>query len=175
MRHKLLLAAAVFLAGSLSARADTSLFSVYAIQAGYNPSGLQTFTVTFAVPSMPVPESYDQYAFTLNNVAVTINGVTAVESILFTDFYASVNSGGPEPFNIFPCAAFSGTTAQPIFLPISGCGGRGSSIGNVETIANLTITNVPSSPTLAPEPSSFVLLATGLLGFAGSTLKRRFA
>ena len=53
---------------------------------------------------------------------------------------------------------FTGSDTMPVF--------------NTGTYTNLTITDIPSS--ITPEPSSFALLGTGMLGVAG-VMRKRFA
>ena len=140
---------------------------------------------SFELPSQPTPdrsgEDFENIPFfIINNVAVTVDGVATNEGILFSDNLdqhiafadswlvgsdAQVEPGLGVSAAFFEEAQniFSGSTANPTFTP-----------GTAEWIllepgkedeppATLDIQTVAQTP----EPSSFVLLGSGLLGFAG--------
>lgn len=142
-----------------------------------------TGNLSFTLPSDPTPSSFSTFGFLLDNVQVT-SGTTTTSEVV--GFGGGPGCGGPGFFvvaqsvNFINCNSvgfnlplylflpnselFSGSTSDPTLLTGTFSGlvlaGQG----------NLVVT---ASPAVVPEPSSFVLLGTGLLGIAAGA-KRRF-
>lgn len=166
MRIKLFsLAIALFAFALLSAtplRADS--LTEYTYQAGGN-------TFTWVLPTHSVPDAvYPGSAFTIENLSFTENGVSMVGTL---DFYNWTSSGGFDLYlgnfdylcNAIGPQLYYGTESSPtlrsgIFFLLD--------YGNSDTPQNLGILQAKAVSELVPEPSSFALLAVGLL--AGLTV-----
>jgi hypothetical protein len=171
--------AALFLMSAPLLRADSVLFNV-------TTSG---HSFSFALPSQRLPDGsgkdFENIPFFFyNNVAVTVDGVTTNQGVLFSDSGDQfvdignawfVNSQDQVVANNFfegffeeAQNMFSGPAANPTFIPGSQNGFFIGSSEEDEPSATLEITRVAQTP----EPGSFVLLGTGLLGFVGVVRRR---
>jgi hypothetical protein len=120
---------------------------------------------TFSLDSSPVVSTYTASYFSIKNVAYDLNGVAQTPETFY--FYVTALSGGvgSSEFNFGNPQLFSGPTSAPTFL-------TGVFPGYdylLSMPATMTITPATSP---VPEPSSMVLLGTGILGAAGA-LKRK--
>jgi hypothetical protein len=172
----------LFLMSAPLLRADSVLFT----------SSDSVHTFSFTLPSQPTPDqSGEDFTnipfFFFNNVAVTVDGVTTNQGVLFVDGFQriefadewAVNSEDQVVFNHFSFGffesddaknIFSGPVGSPTFIPGSANGVL-FEVGQVnEPAATLHIETVAQTP----EPGSLVLLGSGLLGFAG-VVHRKFA
>ena len=149
--------------------------------------------VSFSLLLQPTPDQSGKDFefipfFIFNDVAVTVDGVTTDQSILFSDSgdqhiaFSDANSFSvgsqnqivstrnvTEAFFEEAKDIFSGPPEDPTFIPGTSTGFASTLDGRGEPATTLDIERV--IPT--PEPSGFVLLGSGLLGFAG-VVRRKF-
>jgi hypothetical protein len=165
--------AALFLMSAPLLRADSVLFTL--------TDSVNNFS--FTLPSQPTPdqsgEDFEHIPFFIfNNIPVTVNGVTTNQGVLFADsgdqhlvladeFHVSSADQVVSDHNILVSFSeeakniFSGSVENPTFIVGSQ---NGSLFGfGVQPTGTLVIETVAQTP----EPGSFVLLGSGLLGFAG--------
>jgi hypothetical protein len=161
-------------------RADSVLFT----------SSDSVHTFSFTLPSQPTPDQSGKDFenipfFFFNNVAVTVDGVTTNQGVLFADNGDQSIAFGNEwavstedqvvAHNFFfgffeeTKNIFSGSAASPTFIPGSQTGFLVVPGQVNEPAATLNIETVAQTP----EPGSLVLLGSGLLGFAG-VVRRKF-
>jgi hypothetical protein len=150
---------AVAVSTAIVARADTDNFTLTG----------QGNTVTFSLPSSPTPYAVGSDDFVLDNVSVIVNGVGQTDGL---DFYTPADGGGLEfadgDYNLYGLPVFSGSLSDPTFTLGDYALDLGSSTSGIAY--NLDITNAT-----APEPSSILLLATGVLALLGGFSIKRFA
>lgn len=169
--------AGLFLVSAPLLRADSVLFTLTGAD----------HVVSFSLPLQPTPDQSGKDLefipfFIFNDVAVTVDGVTTDQSILFSDSgdqhiaFSDANSFSvgsqnqivsrrnvTEAFFEEAKDIFSGPPENPAFIPGTSTGFASTLDGRGEPATTLDIERVVPTP----EPSSVVLLGSGLLGLAG--------
>ena len=156
------------------AHADT-LFSY----TGSSPTGI-TDTLTFQAPTTPTPVVLSASSFLLPSVSGTFDQYTFTPGVEFGTSSDRVNGDGNnvvQPILILNGPQlWTGPVTDPTFVDGSYAFTGNFLIHELLTTPDLsyTSTGTLTVSTVTPEPSSFALLGTGLLGVAG-VVKRRFA
>ena len=174
------LAPFALLLSSFLAHADTLQYT-FAPVYGNEP----THTFSFQLPSDPTAPSLVVYApddvFAVENVSATADGVPGTFYAVFNftqtggGFVLAGSPYGNEPTFSYSLLSggplYTGDPSAPTLLPGSfELQELGAPYGGDPGL--LTVTDLTTATT--PEPSSFLLLGTGLLGVAGM-VRRRFA
>lgn len=120
---------------------------------------------TFSLDSSPAVSSSAASYFTLKNVAYDLNGIAQAPGTFY--FYTAGLGGGVQSseFNFGIPQLFSGSLSAPTFL-------IGVFTGYDFLVPGPATITIAPATTTAPEPSSMILLGTGILGAAGA-LKRK--
>lgn len=166
----------------LGAIAVSTTFAAKADTLDFTLTGEGT-DITFALPSSPSVSSPSSSGFVIDNVTMDVDGFSVKSDL---DFYLSSSKGGFAAtwgsytvlFDLIGSQLFTGSVSDPTFKTgsftltpygdidsYSYCKGSGGSY-------TLSIVD-PSAVT--PEPSSMLLMATGIFALVGAGAVKRFA
>jgi PEP-CTERM motif len=168
------LALTASLALSVAAHAD-----VYDVT--YTPSSGSAYSYSFDTSSpyyvspyefevlyLVLPQ-YSEYAAFENPVALGGYGYGPI------DYHAFGGENGGENITYDGVSLFTGSVSDPVFKTGTFQLGPSAFEGNNSGTATLTITDASTPVSSAtPEPSSMILLGTGILGMAGAARRRFF-
>jgi len=152
---------------------------------------------SLSLDSHPTPDgsgtdSRNDVFFFLNDIPVTEDGVTRNEAVGFSrsqtgrrqfdiaDSFSLNADGTGSGVNIFqvfeatgPGDLFSGTITNPVLTPGTTVTGiAASGILGDNAAATFSVASAAATVAQTPEPNTFVLLGSGLLGFAGVVRRR---
>jgi hypothetical protein len=160
-RIVLAFAAVILLLGATSANADTIL--------NYQISGPDSFSASFTLPQNPTPSGGNELAFYFASLPVDVNGTW---TNLTVAFYSALFGGGilgSDTFDLYGRQLFSWADSSSTPTMDSGTFYTiGAAAGSDRGLYEVTVRAVP-------EPTSFILLGTGLLTLFGVRLRRRLA
>ena len=155
---------------SVAAKADTLDFSL----TGHGAD------ITFSLPSSPTPSSvsFANGDFELTNVVMDVNGTDHTENLSFYLGGSTFGGGAATAsslFDLFGAQLFTGSLNDPTFKTgdFTLTTSEGFQGYCNQSSYNLDITD--PGPTVTPEPSSVMLLATGVLALLAMAMVKRNA
>ena len=163
MKYKLTLAVmTLLLAIGLvpAALADTLNFSLTPSWPAVEPGGTMTFTATVSAPNSNAGDIF------LNGDSANLGTLSVDDDDFFANAPFFLAPGDSDTFAIF-------TVSVPLGTPWGTYGGFFEILGGADGGAQNTIATAPFSVAVAPEPSSFMLLGSGLAGLVGVARRKR--
>lgn len=162
---------AVIVAGAMlpSAHADTVTVTLTpAIETG-TAGDTVTYSATISAPATNAAPLY------LNDESIDFNGLTAATTDgtdLFLNFPVDLNPGNSASGDLFtvmlPADAAPGSYTGDFILD------GGADLSTYDTLATVSFTlDIPAAVSPVPEPSTWTLLAAGLLSIAGLRWRQR--
>jgi opacity protein-like surface antigen len=155
-----------------AAHADTVVFTLSSPTASTTAGGTATYSATISAPLTNGAPVF------LNGDTITLSDPTAVsydDSGLFGNFPASLNPGDSKTEVLFTLSAAAGT------MPGMYSGSyvlEGGADANAQTVLDtepFTFDVTAGAASVTPEPSSVLLLSTGMLGIVALSLRKRLS
>lgn len=160
----------ILLAGASPASADTIL--------NYQITGPSSFTASFTLPQHPTPSGGNQLGFYFANLPVDVNGTGENLTVYFYNALIGQGVGGSDSFSLFAFgqqlytwSTFASTPTMELGTFSAFGAGASSRVG----LYTVSVTDPPATPRRVPEPSSLVLMGTGVLTLFGLHRLRRSA
>jgi hypothetical protein len=153
---------ATLTAATLVAKAD-SLYSFTYMQAGTS--------ITWLLPSSLMTSSPTPHFFVVDNVPVNYNGISELADIEF----ASTLIGGGLSININDQNPYFAASGPQVFIgPTTSLGFPTDSPTFLTGQYSLVSGGKAATLVITPEPSTFLLLGSGILGLAGAARRKLF-
>ena len=184
MRVRLSLLAAVLSCASLCAHGQSYQYTFSFTNLAAGPTTYPDFTLTVDQPSLITTTGLQSlgtplstpFGYDINNFGENSSGLFLFSDDTTATIDDSTISFSPDSFSFFPNDSFSTYLGLGNYLgTVQGNGSPNISLtaGDISlSIAQVTGTGPTGPPTATPEPSTFALLGTGLLGFAGVVRRR---
>ncbi len=164
MKYKLTLAVMTLLLLTIgvmpAALADTLNFTLTQSAVDALPGDTVTFEATVSAPITNVADIF------LNGDSGNLGALSIDDSDFFANAPFFLNPGDSDTFDIF-------TVTIPVGTPSNTYVGFFEILGGADIDANDTLGIVNFSVAVSPEPSSFLLLGSGLAGLVGVVRRKR--